>query len=173
MKKLPLFAAMSLGLMIAGCGKPQPPPPEAVLAELSHLATLKCEFTVVATMIHGDLIRGEDRILERVNGSSYLAFDLNKADYRKDGDTLVFTLPEVEVMSPKLDPSWEKIAEHRSGLTSEKEFNRWRDKAEKEAQERIEKKSRDPELVKLAKEQAAMLIKNFYAPWQGVRIIVK
>lgn len=160
-------------LAVSGCVKNSPPEPNAVLAEMSHLAALKCEFSVVSLMEHVDPLRGTDKCLTRTTGSSLLSFDLTKATYRQEGNTLLFTLPEVEVISPKLNAKWERIKEHRSGLTSETEFHRWRDEAERAAQEKVEEKSRDPALVKMAEDQAAILIKSFYARWPELIVVVK
>ena len=161
-----IFLPFALSCLITvGCSKSKPPNPnpEAVLSELSHLATLKCEFSVVACMEHNDPLRGTDKCLTRTTGSSLLSFDLTKATHRQEGNTLTFILPEIEVLSPKLDSEWEKIKEHRSGLTTETEYHRWRDEEERKAQGKVEEMSRDAALVKMAEEQAAVLIKSFYA----------
>lgn len=168
-----LLAITLAALFAAGCRKEQPPEPYSVLEELSHLATLKCEFNVISAMVHSDLVRGEDRVLSLATGSSVLAINMLKADCKREGDTFVITLPEVEVVSPKLDTEWERFGEHRSGLTSETDYNRWRDEAEKQAQNTIEERSRDPELVKMAKDQARHLILGFYAQWPEMKVIVR
>ena len=173
MNKFFLLAIAGGSLLAAGCRKEQPPEPYSVLEELSHLATLKCEFNVISSMVHSDLVRGEDRVLSLATGSSVLAINVLKADCRREGDTFVITLPEVEVVSPKLDTEWERFGEHRSGLTSETDYNRWRDEAEKQAQNTIEERSRDPELVKMAKDQARHLILGFYAQWPEMKVIVR
>ena len=174
MKTVMLFAVGLSALVAAGCGKPRTLNSSADLSKLSHLATLRCEFSVVSFMEHPDPIRGTDKVLEKASGWATISFDLSKASYQHDGDTLVFTLPEAEVLSPTLATRWEKIREHRSGLTGETEYNKWRDDQEMKTQNELVEKAKDPMLLQIAKDRAAMLIKQFYAnEWPDLTVVVK
>ncbi len=152
-------------LLATGCGKstehtPEQSP-EAALQDLSHLATLRCEFTIVSAMEKSDL-GGTDKSLSRLTGSVLISFDLNNAQCKRTKDDLVIVLPEATILSPKLSSKWEYICGHRSFYTLETTYNRYRDEAERDAQKKLCEKAKDPALVKIAKDQASLLIRGFF-----------
>lgn len=145
-------------LALVGCGRKYSDP-EAAFSELSSLATLRLECSVVST-IEGKITA--DRGLYRYDGSVLLALDLTKADFHCDGKTIRITLPDPEPLSPRIG-NCDKYIEERTLAVSETTFQKWRDKAESDAQDKIVEQAKDPDIARIAKNQASILIKNFYA----------
>ena len=165
------IAIVALALVTVGCGRAPSRSPEAALTELQNLATLRCEFNIVSVVDHTD-IGGTDKVLRNMSGSVLLSYDLKKARIRREEDNVVVSLPEMEPLSPKIVYG-DKYGEHRSFYTSETTFNHYLDKADKEAQEKLKEKARDPQLVEIAKNQCCVLIRDFYQSNFGLNAIVE
>lgn len=171
--KISLIALLLSAIFVAtGCGRTPTRSPEMALTELQHLASLRCEFTIVSIVEHTDL-GGTDKALRRMNGSILLSYDLGKSEIHREEDKITITLPEMDLLSPKIDSDWETISERRSLYTSETTYNRYLDEADKEAQQKIVEKAKDPQIVALAKESCSKLIKEFYKSNFGLEAIVK
>ena len=165
------FATVAFVLVTVGCGRAPLRSPEAALTELQNLATLRCEFNIVSFVNHTDL-GGTDKVLRKLTGSVLLSYNLKKANIRREGDTIVVSLPEMEPLSPKIEYG-EKYGEHRSFYTSETTFNHYLDEADKEAQEKLKENARDPQLVDIAKNQCRVLIQEFYRTNFGLDAVVE
>lgn len=147
-------------LALVGCGRKYSDP-EAAFSGLTHLATLRLECCVVSMIEDGHGFMA-DRGLYRYDGSVLLALDLTKADFHCDGKTIRITLPDPEPLSPRIG-NCDTYLEKRTLVVTETEFQKRRDKAESDAQDKIVEQAKDPDIARIAKNQASILIKNFYA----------
>ena len=91
-----------------------------------------------------------------------LGFDLEKATTHLVGKSLSISLPSAELVNYKIDSTWEPIEEQYTRLVSHTTYNRYRDEAETEAQEKLKAKALDPQITRIATDQAKLLIRNFY-----------
>ena len=147
--------------------------PEVAFSELSNLATLRCDYDIVSAVKPTNGLTA-DKGLYRYHGSVLLAFDLTKAEFKQDGQKIYITLPDLDIMSPKIDSKWDTVTEKRTLAVSEQKFHDCRNKAEKVAQEKVYEQGKDPDLARTARNQASVLIKSFYAShFPELTVIIK
>ena len=109
-----------------------------------------------------DPLCGTVKCLSRYKGRASLGFDLEKATTHLVGKSLSISLPSAELVNYKIDSTWEPIEEQYTRLVSHTTYNRYRDEAETEAQEKLKAKALDPQITRIATDQAKLLIRNFY-----------
>lgn len=156
MKKVFIFVGLLMLLSVCGCGKPKSTP-EAECYKLGLLTTLRGSFSIVS-----DMDEESGKALYRTPGSVWYSFDLSKAEVSRTGNVLLIALPEVELLT-KLDSNWETFEYKKGFWVSNTEFYRDLDKADKKAEAKLMECAKDPDLFKIAKDQASVLLKNFYA----------
>ena len=156
MKKSFIFVGLLILVTVCGCNRPKPTP-EAECYKLGLLTTLRGSFSIVS-----DMDEESGKALYRTPGSVWYSFDLSKAEVSRTGNILLITLPEVELLA-KLDSNWETFDFKKGFWVSNTKFYRALDKADEEAEKKLVERAKDPDLFKIAKEQATILLRNFYA----------
>lgn len=136
---------------------------ESQLHGICKLATLKCYFNNVAkTSMKGNLLQRGSKLWIEYSGTVNMGVDVSKVTLEVDGDQLIITMPDAEVLSVD-DPVLDKDSYYLSdqGLFSAKINAEDERDALTEAQKSMMQLANDSDLLQTAKMRAQKLIENY------------
>lgn len=175
MKKPIVFILIlaSILLMLSGCGSKETiveePEVEFSVSEnqlqsICRLATLKCYFNNVAkTTLKGNLLQKDSKLWIEYSGTVNMGVDFSKVTLEVDGDKLIITMPDAEVLNandPEIDDDSYYFSER--GILSAKMTAEDERDALKEAQDNMKEIANGSKtLLQTAKMRAQVLIENY------------
>ena len=157
-------------ILLSGCAAPNDEPiaefniSENQLQSICRLATLKCYFNNVAkTTMEGNFIQKDSEMWIEYSGTVNMGVDFSKVTLEADGDKLIITMPDAEVLNaddPQIDENAYFFSEKNifsAKMTAEDERD-----AFTEAQENMMMPANESKtLLRAAKTRAQVLIENY------------
>lgn len=154
-----LFLLISAMFLLVGCGKERHP--KGGYAKLANLLPIEIEsMSLVAEQ------EGNNKVLLKIPCFAYLAVDLDKVEYKHEAtaNRLTIELPQVSVISPRVDEENVRILDERSSFWAPSIRNsQLRERAEVKAQREMEDLAlSSKDCLDMAKQQTERLIRCFY-----------